>query len=487
MDPLLVYPIRLHRVRPRALDLAGTSWKAVDDESGQHAASSPDTGWGGGSWWSTSIPSRRSPSAAGSASSTRGAARCCCWSAAAGSPTSSTVTTCSRTLPVAVPATRVRGAAAPPARTTAGQSRPDLVEYGPLVLDLENYQAVLDGSALDLTYMEYELLKLLAQAPGRVFTRETLLSRVWGYEYYGGARTVDVHIRHLRAKLGEEHAALHLHGPFGGLPLRAVSLGPLTAHVRSARRLPASTLAPIHERCRPQPDSANGRHTVSTQEEHGCVRRSHDVVHRRLQQERQQHEDVERHRIGLRDRGRHRHRHHRRHQRITDDATRLTDDTMHRRHRGTDDTAAATARSDEVDAIEQITADVQAASSSGDVDQDQGCGGVRRRGVQAPGRGRSRPSWSPTPSSSPRRGTSTPPAVSAVDVDDPNSKATLQAAITKFQTANAGRGQEPRCLPPGTAAEPDQTEQHEGRPIGPALVAFGEPRRGRPDTVLQAR
>ena len=64
------------------------------------------------------------------------------------------------------------------------------------------------GSPLDLTYMEYELLKFLATNPGKVFTREILLSRVWGYEYYGGARTVDVHIRRLRAKLGEEHAAL---------------------------------------------------------------------------------------------------------------------------------------------------------------------------------------------------------------------------------------------------------------------------------------
>ena len=64
------------------------------------------------------------------------------------------------------------------------------------------------GRALDLTYMEYELLRFLAAHPGKVFTRETLLSRVWGYEYYGGARTVDVHVRRLRAKLGEEHAHL---------------------------------------------------------------------------------------------------------------------------------------------------------------------------------------------------------------------------------------------------------------------------------------
>ena len=84
----------------------------------------------------------------------------------------------------------------------------DLVEYGELVLNLETYQATIEQRPLDLTYMEYELLKFLAQNPGKVFTREILLSRVWGYEYYGGARTVDVHIRRLRAKLGEEHAGL---------------------------------------------------------------------------------------------------------------------------------------------------------------------------------------------------------------------------------------------------------------------------------------
>jgi DNA-binding response OmpR family regulator len=92
-------------------------------------------------------------------------------------------------------------------RTGRG-SRPELVEYGPLVLNLETYQASVGRRPLDLTYMEYELLKFLATHPGKVFTRETLLSRVWGYEYYGGARTVDVHIRRLRAKLGEEHVNL---------------------------------------------------------------------------------------------------------------------------------------------------------------------------------------------------------------------------------------------------------------------------------------
>ncbi|MDZ7734450.1 MAG: response regulator transcription factor [Acidimicrobiia bacterium] len=92
-------------------------------------------------------------------------------------------------------------------RTGRG-TRPELVEYGDLVLNLETYQAAMSGRPLDLTYMEYELLKFLASHPGKVFTRETLLSRVWGYEYYGGARTVDVHVRRLRAKLGEEHAGL---------------------------------------------------------------------------------------------------------------------------------------------------------------------------------------------------------------------------------------------------------------------------------------
>ncbi len=87
-------------------------------------------------------------------------------------------------------------------------TRADLVEYGDLVLNLETYQATIARRPLDLTYMEYELLKFLAQNPGKVFTREILLSRVWGYEYYGGARTVDVHVRRLRAKLGEEYAGL---------------------------------------------------------------------------------------------------------------------------------------------------------------------------------------------------------------------------------------------------------------------------------------
>ncbi|MEO6121550.1 MAG: response regulator transcription factor [Acidimicrobiales bacterium] len=92
-------------------------------------------------------------------------------------------------------------------RTGRG-TRPELLEYGPLILNLETYQAAIAKRTLNLTYMEYELLKFLATHPGKVFTRETLLSRVWGYEYYGGARTVDVHVRRLRAKLGNEHEHL---------------------------------------------------------------------------------------------------------------------------------------------------------------------------------------------------------------------------------------------------------------------------------------
>ena len=91
---------------------------------------------------------------------------------------------------------------------TGRHLRSELIEYGPLQLNVETYQAAVAGRVLDLTYMEYELLRFLAANPAKVFTREALLSRVWGYEYYGGARTVDVHVRRLRAKLGEEHAHL---------------------------------------------------------------------------------------------------------------------------------------------------------------------------------------------------------------------------------------------------------------------------------------
>ncbi len=93
-------------------------------------------------------------------------------------------------------------------RRAGNESVAPRVSHGELSMNLETYQATIAGRVLDLTYMEYELLRFLATNPHRVFTRETLLSRVWGYEYYGGARTVDVHVRRLRAKLGEEYAHL---------------------------------------------------------------------------------------------------------------------------------------------------------------------------------------------------------------------------------------------------------------------------------------
>jgi DNA-binding response OmpR family regulator len=85
---------------------------------------------------------------------------------------------------------------------------PGVVRAGELTIDEGTYTCRLRGRALDLTFKEFELLKYLAQHPGRVFTRAQLLQEVWGYDYYGGTRTVDVHVRRLRAKLGAEHEQL---------------------------------------------------------------------------------------------------------------------------------------------------------------------------------------------------------------------------------------------------------------------------------------
>jgi DNA-binding response OmpR family regulator len=83
-----------------------------------------------------------------------------------------------------------------------------VIRNGDLVIDESTYTAKLRGTVLDLTYKEFELLKFLAQHPGRVFTRGQLLQEVWGYDYFGGTRTVDVHVRRLRAKLGGEYEQL---------------------------------------------------------------------------------------------------------------------------------------------------------------------------------------------------------------------------------------------------------------------------------------
>ena len=85
---------------------------------------------------------------------------------------------------------------------------PGEISSGDLTIDAGGYTARVKGRPLDLTYKEFELLKYLAQHPGRVFTRAQLLQEVWGYDYYGGTRTVDVHVRRLRAKLGPEREQL---------------------------------------------------------------------------------------------------------------------------------------------------------------------------------------------------------------------------------------------------------------------------------------
>ena len=82
------------------------------------------------------------------------------------------------------------------------------VRSGDLVVDTESYTARIHGRPINLAYKEFELLKYLVQHPGRVFTRAQLLQEVWGYDYYGGTRTVDVHVRRLRAKLGSEYEHL---------------------------------------------------------------------------------------------------------------------------------------------------------------------------------------------------------------------------------------------------------------------------------------
>ena len=93
------------------------------------------------------------------------------------------------------------------ARNSAGGNS-GLVSLGELTIEEDTYTARLRGRALELTYKEFELLKFLAQHPGRVFTREQLVTEVWGYDFFGGTRTVDVHVRRLRAKLGPEHESL---------------------------------------------------------------------------------------------------------------------------------------------------------------------------------------------------------------------------------------------------------------------------------------
>jgi DNA-binding response OmpR family regulator len=88
-----------------------------------------------------------------------------------------------------------------------GELSADTIKRGDVLIDVANYRVLLNQQPVDLTYKEYELLKFLATNDGKVFTREALLNRVWGYNYYGGARTVDVHIRRIRSKIEAGGAA----------------------------------------------------------------------------------------------------------------------------------------------------------------------------------------------------------------------------------------------------------------------------------------
>jgi DNA-binding response OmpR family regulator len=89
-----------------------------------------------------------------------------------------------------------------------GQDSGGLITAGELTINPDTYAAKLKGHPLDLTYKEFELLRFLARHPGRVFTRDRLLREVWGFDYFGGHRTVDVHVRRLRAKLGSEYESM---------------------------------------------------------------------------------------------------------------------------------------------------------------------------------------------------------------------------------------------------------------------------------------
>jgi DNA-binding response OmpR family regulator len=106
-------------------------------------------------------------------------------------------------------------------RRTGGSSEAS-IRLGSCAINSDTYQVTVAGRPLDLTYKEFELLKFLAQHPGRVFTRGALLREVWGYDFYGGTRTVDVHIRRLRAKLGSEHE--HLIETVRGVGYRAADV-----------------------------------------------------------------------------------------------------------------------------------------------------------------------------------------------------------------------------------------------------------------------
>ena len=106
---------------------------------------------------------------------------------------------------------------------------PDEIRSGDVSIDEATYMAKVNGRILDLTFKEFELLKFLVQHPGRVFSRAQLLQEVWGYDYFGGTRTVDVHVRRLRAKLGPEQEAMI--GTVRNVGYRFITAPPSQEHI----------------------------------------------------------------------------------------------------------------------------------------------------------------------------------------------------------------------------------------------------------------
>ena len=107
-------------------------------------------------------------------------------------------------------------------RSRRGETSRGSLRLGPVAIDVDTYRVTAGTRTLDLTFKEFELLRFLAEHPGRVFSRAKLLQEVWGYDFYGGTRTVDVHVRRLRAKLGPEHE--HLVETVRGVGYRAAAV-----------------------------------------------------------------------------------------------------------------------------------------------------------------------------------------------------------------------------------------------------------------------
>jgi len=128
---------------------------------------------------------------------------------------------------------------------------PDTFRAGELLIEEATYTARLRGRALELTFKEFELLKFLAQHPGRVFTRVQLLQEVWGYDYFGGTRTIDVHVRRLRAKLGSVYESLIgtvRYVGYGFVPDPTAKAGGGPAAAPAAEIAPAATAHPAPPR-----------------------------------------------------------------------------------------------------------------------------------------------------------------------------------------------------------------------------------------------